>query len=62
MPLILSDLATVRGDTVQSFQGDSVYYAGSLSLRKRLWFPLSQHVVLFTVVAFAVVILAAMLL
>lgn len=62
VPLILGDLAIVRGETVQSFQGDSVYYVGSLSLWKRLWFHLSQHVVLFTVVALAVVVLAAMLL
>lgn len=62
VPLILGDLAIVRGDTVQSYQGDSVYYVGSLSLWKRLWFHLSQHVVLFTLVALAVVVVAAMLL
>lgn len=62
VPLILGDLAVVRGDTVQSYQGDSVYYVGSLSLWKRLWFHLSQHVVLFTLVALAVVVVSAMLL
>jgi hypothetical protein len=52
----------VRGDTVQSYQGDSIYYVGSLSLWKRLWFHLSQHVVLFTLVALVVVVMSAMLL
>jgi cellulose synthase operon protein B len=62
VPLILGDLAVVRGDTVQSYLGDSVYYVGSLSLWKRLSFHLSQHVVLFTLVALAVVVVSAMLL
>jgi hypothetical protein len=62
VPLILGNLAVVRGDTVQSYQGDSVYYVGSLSLGKRLWFHLSQHVVLFTLVALLVVVVSAMLL
>jgi hypothetical protein len=60
--LIRGDLAVVRGDTVQSYQGDSIYYVGSLSLGKRLWFHLSQHVVLFTVVALGMVVLVALLL
>lgn len=62
VPLIRGDLAVVRGDTVQSYQGDSIYYVGSLSMGKRLWFHLSQHVVLFTVVALGVVVLVALLL
>ncbi|MBL8270097.1 cellulose biosynthesis cyclic di-GMP-binding regulatory protein BcsB [Steroidobacter sp.] len=62
VPLILGDLAIVRGDTVQSYRGDSVYYVGTLSLWKRLWFHLSQHVLLFTLVALTVVVLVAMLL
>ena len=62
VPQILGDLAIVRGDTVQSYRGESVYYVGSLSLWKRLWFHLSQHVVLFTLVALAVVVIVAMLL
>ncbi len=62
VPQILGDLAIVRGDTVQSYRGESVYYVGSLSLWKRLWFHLSQHVLLFTLVALAVVVVVAMLL
>lgn len=62
VPLILGDLAVVRGDTVQSYQSASIYYVGSLSLWKRLWFHLSGHVVLLTFVALAIVVLVAMLL
>lgn len=62
VPQIIGDLAIVRGDTVQSYRGESVYYVGTLSLWKRLWFHLSQHVVLFTIVALTVVVLVAMLL
>jgi hypothetical protein len=62
VPLIRGDLAVVRNNTVESYQGQSIYYVGSLSLWKRLWFHLSQHVVLLTVVALGVVVLIAMLL
>lgn len=62
VPQILGDLAIVRGDTVQSYRGNSVYYVGTLSLWKRLWFHLSQHVVLFTLGALTVVVVVAMLL
>lgn len=62
VPLIRGDLAVIRGDTVQSYQGDSIYYVGSLSMAKRLWFHLSQHVVLFTIVALGVVVVVALLL
>jgi len=62
VPLIRGDLTVVRGDTVQSYQSDAVYYVGSLSLWKRLWFHLSQHALLLTVVALAVVVLVALLL
>lgn len=62
VPLIRGDLAVVRNNTVASYQGQSIYYVGSLSLWKRLWFHLSQHVILLTVVALGVVVLIAMLL
>ncbi|GFE86159.1 hypothetical protein GCM10011488_11130 [Steroidobacter agaridevorans] len=38
-PLILRDLAIVRGDTVQSFQCDSVYYVGSVAASGSQWPP-----------------------
>jgi cellulose synthase operon protein B len=62
LPLIRGDLAVVRNNTVESYQGQSIYYVGSLSLWKRLWFHLSQHVILLTLVALGVVVLIAMLL
>ena len=62
LPLIRGDLAVVRNNTVASYQGQSIYYVGSLSLWKRLWFHLSQHVILLTIVALGVVVLIAMLL
>ena len=62
VPLIRGDLAVVRNNTVESYQGQSIYYVGSLSLWKRLWFHLSQHVILLTVVALGLVVLIAMLL
>lgn len=62
VPLIRGDLAIVRNNTVESYQGQSIYYVGSLSLWKRLWFHLSQHVILLTLVALGVVVLIAMLL
>ncbi|HEY0683211.1 MAG TPA: cellulose biosynthesis cyclic di-GMP-binding regulatory protein BcsB [Steroidobacter sp.] len=62
VPQILGDLAIVRGDSIQSYRGNSTYYVGSLSLWQRAWFHLSQHVVLFTIVALGLVVLVAMLL
>jgi hypothetical protein len=62
VPQITGDLAITRGDTVQSYRSDSVYYVGSLSVWKRLWFHLSQHVVLFALVSLAIVVVVAMLL
>jgi cellulose synthase operon protein B len=62
LALIRGDLAVVRNNTVESYQGQSIYYVGSLSLWKRLWFHLSQHVILLTLVALGVVVLIAMLL
>jgi hypothetical protein len=62
VPLIRGDLAVVRNNTVASYQGQSIYYVGSLSSWKRLWFHLSQHVILLTVVALGGVVLVAMLL
>lgn len=62
LPSIRGDLAVVRNNTVESYQGQSIYYVGSLSVWKRLWFHLSQHVVLLTLVALGVMVLIAMLL
>ena len=59
---IRGDLAVVRGETIQSYLGAPVYYVGSLSFWKRLWFHISQHVALFTLFALGVVVLVALLL
>jgi cellulose synthase (UDP-forming) len=62
VPLIRGGLAVIRNDTVESYQGQSLYYVGSLSSWKRLWFHLSQHVFLFTLVALVVIVLIALVL
>jgi cellulose synthase operon protein B len=59
--LIRGDLVIVRGADVQSFQGDQVYYVGSLSWWIWLWFHLSRHPVLLTLLAIGMAIVVAML-
>lgn len=61
LPSIRGDLAIVRAGLVQSFQGDDVYYVGSLSWWQRLWFHISQHVVLLTLLSLTTLVIAAML-
>lgn len=60
VPFIRGDLAIVRAGVVQSYQGDSFYYVGSLPWWKWIWFHLSRHPVLLTLVTLAVAIILAM--
>ena len=57
---VRGDLAIVRPGDVQSYQGDDIYYVGSLPFWKRLWFHIAQHPVLLTIIALALAILVAM--
>ncbi len=61
VPMIRGDLAIVRGDNVQSYQGDAVYYVGSLSWWMWLWFHVSQHPVLLTLLAIVMAVGVALL-
>ena len=58
---IRGELAIVRNGEIQSFQGDDVYYVGSLPWWQWLWFHFSQHAVVLTLVSLAVAIIAALL-
>jgi cellulose synthase operon protein B len=60
VPLIRGDLAIVRAGDVQSYQGDELYYVGSLSWWKWLWFHLSRHPLLLTLVTLAIAIVVAL--
>jgi hypothetical protein len=53
---IRGDLAIVRGDSVQSYQGESVYYVGSLSWWQWLSFHVSLHWWLLTLASLATAI------
>jgi hypothetical protein len=57
---IRGELSIVRGDTVQSFQGSHSYYVGSLSWWQWLWFHLSGHPVLLTMVSLIAAIAVAL--
>jgi hypothetical protein len=57
---VRGDLTIVRGGNVESYQGESVYYVGSLSWWKRLWFHLSRHSILLTLVTLAVAAVVAL--
>lgn len=59
--MIRGDLAIVRADNVQSYQGDEVYYVGLLSWWQWLWFHLSLHPVLLTLLALGMAVAVAML-
>lgn len=48
---IHGDTLVVRGRQLASFEGESRYYAGSLSWWMRLWFHLSRHPLLMLVLA-----------
>lgn len=60
VPQVRGDLAIVRAGDVQSYRGDDVYYVGSLPWWQRLWFHISQHPVLLTLIALVLAITVAM--
>ncbi len=62
VPSIRGDLTIVRAGTVQSFQSAPTYYVGSLSWWQRLWFHLSRHPVLLTLVTLITAIVVALFL
>jgi hypothetical protein len=62
VPLIRGELAIVRNGDVQSFQGSSLYYVGSLSWWQWLWFHFSRHALLLTLVSLAAAVVAALFL
>lgn len=59
--LIHGDLAIVRGEEVESYQGSTVYYLGSLAWWQWLWFHFSQHALLLILASLTTAILAALL-
>src|SRR5579862_7993256 len=61
VPLVRGELAVVRNDTVQSFEGTDVYYVGSLPFWQWLWFHFSHHAALLIVLALAVALAAGLL-
>jgi hypothetical protein len=62
VPSIRGALTIVRAGTVQSYEAEARYYVGSLSWWQRLWFHLSQHVVLLTLVMLVTAITVALFL
>jgi cellulose synthase operon protein B len=62
VPFIRGELAIVRNGDVQSFQGSSQYYVGSLSWWQWLWFHFSQHALLLTLLSLAAAIAVALFL
>src|SRR4029077_11308345 len=50
---IRGELALVRNDAIQSYQGGDLYYVGSLSWWQWLWFHFSRHALLLTIVSLA---------
>jgi cellulose synthase operon protein B len=60
VPFIRGDLAIVRAGQVASYQGDELYYVGTLSWWKWLWFHLSRHPILLTLVTLAVAVVVAL--
>jgi cellulose synthase operon protein B len=62
VPQIRGALTIVRPGSVQSYQADALYYVGSLSWWQRLWFHLSQHPVLLTLVTLITAIVIALFL
>ncbi len=62
VPLLRGELAIVRGDAVQSFAGDDVYYVGSLSWWQWLWFHFSRHALLLTLLALVAAVAAGLFL
>jgi cellulose synthase operon protein B len=60
--LIRGALAVVRGGAIQSYQGDELYYVGSLSWWQWLWFHFSRHALLLTVLLLAAAVAVGLLL
>jgi hypothetical protein len=60
VPQIRGDLAIVRGETVQSYRGEDTYYVGSLPWWKRVWYHISLHPVLLTILVLALAIAVAL--
>ncbi len=58
---IRGELAIVRSDAIQSFQGGGRYYVGALSWWQWLWFHFAQHAVLLIVTSLVAAIAAALL-
>ena len=61
VPLIRGELAVIKNDAVQSFQGQDSYYVGSLSFWQWLWFHFSRHAIVLIVLALAVAIAVGLL-
>jgi cellulose synthase operon protein B len=57
---IRGELSIVRAGVVQSYQGSHVYYVGSLSWWQWLWFHVSGHPVLLTLVSLIAAIAVAL--
>src|SRR6202047_3827196 len=53
VPQIRGELALVRNDAIQSYQGGVLYYVGSLSWWQWLWFHFSRHALLLTIICLA---------
>jgi hypothetical protein len=53
VPQIRGELALVRNDAIQSYQGGDLYYVGSLSWWQWLWFHFSRHALLLTIICLA---------
>jgi hypothetical protein len=57
---VRGELSIVRAGNVQSYQGDRFYYVGSLSWWQWLWFHVSGHPVLLTLVSLTAAIAVAL--
>jgi cellulose synthase operon protein B len=55
-------LAVLRGDAVQSFRPDDIYYVGSLPWWQWLWFHFSRHALLLIVMALVMAVAVGLLL
>ena len=60
VPQIRGELALVRNDAIQSYQGGDLYYVGSLSWWQWLWFHFSRHALLLTIVSLAAAVAAGL--
>ena len=60
VPMIRGDLTIVRNADVRSYQSDSLYYVGTLSWWKWLWFHVSRHPILLTLITLSIAIVVAL--